>query len=135
MKGRCFCGRIRLTTSAAPVAVRTCWCRDCQYLGAGSGTVNAVFATESVAIDGDISEYVSTADSGATMTRGFCAHCGTPVSSRSDTKPKLVVLRVGLFDDPSALVPALTIWTESAPDWACLDEKIPGTPRQPPPLG
>ncbi|HEY3638543.1 MAG TPA: GFA family protein [Rhizomicrobium sp.] len=114
--------------------LRTCWCRDCQYLAAGSATVNAVFRKDAVSIEGELADYESVADSGAKMVRSFCPHCGTPVSSRSDTRPQLIVLRVGLFEDREALAPSLTIWTESAPEWACINEEIPSTPRQPPPI-
>jgi hypothetical protein len=134
MKGRCLCGKVRIEASAPPLILRTCWCRDCQYLGAGSATVNAVFPSDSVSIDGALTNYESSADSGAKMTRSFCSNCGTAVTSRSDTRPNLVVLRVGLFEDRAALAPGLTIWTESAPDWACIDASLPSTPRQPPPV-
>jgi hypothetical protein len=135
MKGRCLCGKVQINASEPPVTGRSCWCRDCQYLGAGSATVNAVFRTDSVSIDGELADYVSTADSGAKMTRSFCPSCGTPVTSRSDTRSHLVVLRVGLFEDRAALAPSLTIWTDSAPDWACMDTNLPSTPRQPPAAG
>ena len=46
--GGCLCGAVRYEIDAeAPIAARTCWCRLCQYLGAGSATVNALFAAES----------------------------------------------------------------------------------------
>ena len=133
MNGRCLCGRVQINASGPPVALRTCWCRDCQYLGAGSATVNAIFRTDEISIDGNLAHYESRADSGAKMTRSFCPHCGTGISSRSDTRKNLVVLRVGLFEDRGALAPRLTIWTDSAPEWACVDAKLPSTPRQPPP--
>ena len=42
--GGCLCGAVRFEIEAdAPLGVRQCWCRVCQYLGAGSGTVNAIF--------------------------------------------------------------------------------------------
>jgi hypothetical protein len=135
MKGRCLCGKVQINASAPPLVVRSCWCRDCQYLGAGSATVNAVFRMDSVSMNGELANYESVADSGAKMTRSFCPTCGTAVSSRSDTRPHLVVLRVGLFEDPAKLAPSLTIWTDSAPEWACWNTELPSTPRQPPPAG
>ena len=44
--GRCFCGAIRFSFDQPPVAVRACWCRDCQYLSAGNASVNAVFKSD-----------------------------------------------------------------------------------------
>jgi hypothetical protein len=38
------------------------------------------------------------------------------------------------LDDPGVARPEMTIWTESAPGWACIDEQLPSVPRQPPPM-
>jgi hypothetical protein len=38
--GGCRCGAVRYTIEAEPLFARHCWCRDCQYIGAGPGTVN-----------------------------------------------------------------------------------------------
>jgi len=42
IEGGCLCGAVRLRSEARPLAVWTCWCRLCQYLGAGSATVNVL---------------------------------------------------------------------------------------------
>jgi hypothetical protein len=94
--------------------------------------VNAVFDAAAVAIEGTLSTFVSQADSGNTMTRGFCSACGTPVTSASQARPHLLILRVGTFDDPAIVKPAMNIWTSSAPHWAHLDPELPSTPAQPP---
>ncbi len=46
ISGGCLCGAVRYTASAAPIVTRVCWCRVCQYIGAGSGTVNVCFPSE-----------------------------------------------------------------------------------------
>lgn len=132
--GGCLCGAVRYSVSAAPVAVRQCWCRDCQYWASGSATVNAVFETDKVQLAGALTSFVSTADSGNTMRRSFCPVCGTPVASASDTRPQYVILRVGTLDAPSLAPPAMTIWADSAPHWAHHDPDIPATPKGGPPL-
>ena len=43
--GGCRCGSVRYRIDAEPLFARHCWCRDCQYIGAGSGTVNVFFAS------------------------------------------------------------------------------------------
>lgn len=131
--GGCLCGAVRYTVAGEPVTTRVCWCRDCQYFAAGSGTVNVVFPVDAVKLSGPLRDYASTADSGNRMHRQFCERCGTPVMSASEARPHLVILRAGTLDDPEAVRPSLTIWTESAPSWACIDAGLPTTPRQPPP--
>lgn len=58
----------------------------------------------------------------------------TPVTSASSARPHLLILRAGTLDDPGIAKPAMTIWTDSAPAWACIDAALPSNPRQPPPV-
>ncbi len=132
--GGCLCGAVRYEASADPIAVRTCWCRLCQYLGGGSATVNVAFATDAISMTGELSDHQSVADSGNVMHRGFCPKCGTPVTSAAEIRPHLVFLRAGTLDDSSIAAPQATIWTSEAPDWACIDEDIPSYPAQVPPV-
>ncbi len=135
LTGGCRCGAVRYTTTMPPIATRLCWCRDCQYFAAGSATVNLVFRREAVRLDGPLRDFASDADSGNRMHRGFCERCGTPVSSASDARPHLLIVRAGTLDDPSLARPELTIWTDSAPHWAQIDSGLPTCKRQPPPAG
>ena len=132
--GGCICKAVRYSVATPPLASRQCWCRDCQYFGAGSSTVNMIFNTGDVTITGEIRNFVSLADSGNTMTRGFCPSCGTPVTSASSARPQFLILRGGTLDHPAIATPAMNIWTDSAPAWAHLDPDVPAIAQQPPAL-
>jgi hypothetical protein len=131
--GGCLCGAVRFTVTAEPLVVRTCWCRVCQALGAGSATVNAGFPSEAVTITGQTTDYISTADSGTTMHRRFCPICGTALFSQAETRRHQIYIRVGAMDQREGLAPQITIWTEAAPAWACINPDIPKATRQVPP--
>ncbi len=131
--GGCLCKSVRYRVTAAPIVTRVCWCRLCQYLGAGSSTVNACFPTAAMQIQGELQDYRSVSESGNVMHRRFCPTCGTPLFSEAEARPHLVFVRVGTLDDPEVARPGQTIWTSSAPTWACFDADIPQVPRQPPP--
>lgn len=131
--GGCLCRAVRYTVASEPIATRICWCRDCQYFAAGGATVNVVFPASAVSLTGPLRTWSSTADSGNRMHRQFCERCGTPVTSASEARPHLIILRAGTLDDPEIARPSLTIWTDSAPSWACIHEALPRTPQQPPP--
>ena len=131
--GRCFCGAIRWESSAPPVVTRVCWCRDCQYIGAGSGTVNACFCMATFVVHGNTSDYPSVAASGNQMHRRFCPTCGTPLFSEAEARPHLIFVRVGTFEDPNLANPAVTIWTSCAPRWASISPELPQVEKQPPP--
>lgn len=135
LTGGCLCGAVRYRVAAEPLVTRVCWCRVCQYIGAGSATVNSLFPAAALSIEGVLGDYACLADSGNHLHRRFCAQCGTHVYAHADERPQVVVLRVGTLDAPQAVRPAMTIWTDSAPGWACIDADLPATPRQPPPVG
>jgi hypothetical protein len=132
--GGCLCRKVRFRISAAPIAMRLCWCRDCQYFAAGNATVNVVFPSNALELEGELTDYVSIADSGSRMHRRFCPSCGTPVFSASEARPHLVIVRNGALDDTELLNPSATIWTDSAPEWAWIDETHPRFEGQPPPV-
>jgi hypothetical protein len=132
--GGCLCGAVRYSSEAAPAPARACWCRLCQYLGAGGGTVNFVLPLEGLTLTGTLTEHIAIADSGTRMRRQFCPVCGTPVTSAAESRPDIVVFRSGTLDDPNLGAPNATIWTSMAPAWACFDEKLPQFPEQAPPL-
>ncbi|RYG33566.1 MAG: hypothetical protein EON93_09405 [Burkholderiales bacterium] len=111
--GGCLCKAVRYSVSTAPVATRQCWCRDCQYFAAGSSTVNVIFNAADVVMTGELRAFVSEADSGNTMTRGFCLACGTPVTSASSARPELLILRAGTLDHTDIATPSMNIWTSS----------------------
>jgi hypothetical protein len=133
MAGGCLCRAVRYSVNAAPIVTRVCWCRVCQYIGAGSATVNVCFPSAAVAVSGELRDYVMTADSGNVSHRRFCPACGTHLFSASEARPHLVFVRVGTLDDPELVRPDQTCWTASAPSWACFDERLPQVERQAPP--
>lgn len=128
--GRCLCGAVRYEISSSPITTRACWCRLCQYLGAGSATMNVCFRSADVSVEGELSDYVSVADSGARMHRRFCPSCGTPMFSDAEPRPHLTFVRAGTLDDREIARPDATIWTSEAPTWACIAEDVPRVEAQ-----
>jgi len=131
--GGCLCKAVRYSLSAAPIVTRSCWCRVCQYIGAGSGTVNTGFPSDALKVSGELRDYVMSADSGNVMHRRFCPICGTHLFTASEARPRLTFVRAGTLDDPNVAKPAMTIWTAAAPAWACIDAGLPRLQGQAPP--
>jgi len=131
--GGCLCRQVRFRITAQPIAMRLCWCRVCQYLGAGNATVNVVFPSNAITIEGELRDYQCVAASGNRMHRRFCPSCGTQLFSESEARPHLIIVRNGSLDDTALLTPGATIWTADAPDWAWIDAALPQHAGQPPP--
>lgn len=130
----CLCGQVRISIDAEPIVARMCWCRLCQYLGAGSATVNVCFPSDRITTTGQVRWHHSIADSGTSMQRGFCPECGTPIFSLAESRPHLTFIRAGALDDPGLIEPQAIIWAGSAPAWAHLGPALPQYPAQIPPV-
>jgi hypothetical protein len=131
IEGGCLCGSVRYRITAEPIVTRVCWCRMCQYIGAGGATVNVCFPSKAITITGETRDVRSVADSGSVMHRRFCPECGIHLFSEAEPRPHLIFVRAGTLDDPEIAKPAMTIWTSQAPSWACIDGKLPTCERQP----
>ena len=116
------------------MAMRLCWCRVCQYFASGNATVNVVFPSNSITIEGEPRDYRSVAESGNVMHRRFCPQCGTHLFSSAESRPHLIIVRNGALDDTTLARPDATIWTRQAPEWAWIDETLPRHEGQPPPV-
>lgn len=134
--GRCACGAVTATISARePVAVRQCWCRQCQQIAAGGPTNNAVFPVEAVDVSGALGSFAYVAPSGNTLTQFFCPACGTGVMAQSSGRMHLRTVRLGFLDPGHGLEPDTVIWTDDAPAWAQVDQRAHHYAGQPPAPG
>ena len=128
--GGCLCGAIRYTADAEVSALRACHCLNCQKHTGTGGSVNAVVPTASFRITkGTPKKYQDSAtQSGRTLSRHFCAECGSPIYSQRNPDAGFVVIRAGTLDDSSRLKIGTHIWTATAPGWVHID---PSTERHP----
>lgn len=131
--GRCACGAVTAAiTAESAIAVRQCWCRQCQQLAGGSHSTNAMFLTDDVTVTGTLATHAYTAASGNTLTQSFCPACGTPVMGQVSARPQFRTMRVGFLQPPHGLLPQMVIWTDDAPAWAVFPESLERYAKQPP---
>ena len=131
--GQCQCGAIGATIAAEPIAVRQCWCRQCQQVAGGAATNNAIFPTDAVTMTGTPATHSYIAASGNQLIQHFCTECGTPVCAESSARPQFRTFRLGFLDPGHGLAPQAAIWTSDAPPWAAIDPKLERFEAQPPP--
>ena len=137
LTGGCLCGAVRYAISAPVTALRACHCRNCQKSSGAGGSVNAVVPEDAFKITkGETRRYDDSAtQSGRTLSRHFCASCGSPIYSHRNPRAGFVVVRAGSLDDSSGLKIATHIWTASARPWSYVDpaaECHPGNLPPPP---
>jgi hypothetical protein len=132
-QGGCACGAIRYEVSADPIATMNCHCRACQYASGGGYTTAVVVPPGTLKITRGVPKgHASKGDSGATVTRYFCADCGSPIYSKPEAA-QIDVIKAGSMDDPSQLVLMGALYTSEAQPWAHIDPNKLRFEKMPPP--
>lgn len=132
--GSCACSAVEIRIEGEPVAVRQCWCRQCQKLAAGGPTHNGIFFTADIALTGVVASNSRVAASGNELTWSFCPACGTQLYGTSSARPEMRAVRLGLLDE-HGLEPTVAIWVDEAPAGTVLNPALAQYPAQPPAPG
>ncbi|HEX4639049.1 MAG TPA: GFA family protein [Chthoniobacterales bacterium] len=125
--GGCACGAIRYESSAGPMFMFHCHCRDCQRaIGGPFSSYVIVPADEFKISKGSLRFHDSSSERGGETHRGFCSDCGSPVVVKTDSNPDIVGIRTASLDDPSWFEQQMDVWTSDAHAW---DKMSPALPR------
>ena len=100
LTGRCFCGACSYEIVGEPIVVAHCHCLDCQKLSGAGHTTGAMFSEEGVTIVGDPALYSLKGEGGNTVTRLFCATCGSPLFGMNTGMPGVMTVTLGTLDAP-----------------------------------
>jgi hypothetical protein len=123
--GRCLCGAVTFESSAAPQAVLHCCCEDCRKSSGTGHCTHIAIPKDAFVITGNVSFYAHRADSGNTVTKGFCGTCGSPIYSTNSGYPGAVFPRASVLDDPELVQPQMVVYASRAISWDKLDETLP----------
>lgn len=119
--GRCLCGAVCFVAAGAPLWVAYCHCRSCQRQTGAPVSLYAGFADSRVSFP-TLPPTVRASSPG--VQRGFCPHCGTPLSYAAPARwPGEIHLFVATFDDPGAFRPSKHgSWHERLPGFDVADD-------------
>ena len=115
--GGCLCGAVRYTANGQPVAKLACHCRDCQKQNGTSFSITAVYTSEAVSYEGELTTYVGKAASGGEVLRKFCGKCGSPVFSKPALLKGLTMIKAGTLDNAQEFIPETHAWVRSKHQW------------------
>jgi len=118
--GGCLCGRVRYSTEAAPTFSGVCHCRDCQRATGSAFAPVLAFPKAEVRIEGALTTYEGTGDSGKPIWRSFCPNCGSGVCDEVAIMPGVLMILAGTLDDPALMQPTMEIFCASAQPWVSL---------------
>ena len=131
--GGCQCGAVRYRLKAAPRAIYSCHCKDCQRFSGATHTISMVVRRADFEIAaGAPAGYDRLADSGRVVRMMACPICGVKSWNEPLASPDLIILKAGSLDDMGWAAPVGNIWTDSAPPWTRFDPDVPNFPGQPP---
>lgn len=119
--GGCQCGAVRYRAKGPRDRPSICYCRMCQKAGGAPFMAFVRFPAAQVTWFGPLAVFASS----NAVERGFCNHCGTPLSYR-DVAGSNISLTIYSLDDPSAVKPEISFSSASRPDWCLhLDALVP----------
>ena len=123
--GGCACGAIRYESTAEPVFMLNCHCRDCQRLTGSAFAVNAVYPAAQVETLGEGwgERDVVTDAEGSRSWR--CAECGTLLFSDHRMFREHRFVRVGTLDEGERLEPSAHYFVRSKHPWVTIPAGVP----------
>lgn len=131
IKGGCLCGAVRYTAEADPTSATVCHCRDCQKFTGSTFAALVALNKEALTITGALKTFSSIGGSGKPILRHFCSECGSSIAEEPGTRPGMVILNVGTFDEPSLARPGREIFRDDALPWVHVDGDIPRFAKRP----
>ena len=128
-QGGCLCGQVRYEISGDPLAVIICHCVNCQKQSGSTFSFNLIGQSDQISLQGNVSTYEDTNDSGDPVNRNFCGNCGSPIYSEILTQGNLIALKIGTLDDTRDLEPQSQVWCISKQNWLSLNPDLPAAMR------
>ncbi|HVH75868.1 MAG TPA: GFA family protein [Stellaceae bacterium] len=129
--GGCLCGAVRYRAEADAPSATVCHCRDCQKFTGSAFAALVLVPKNRVTIEGTLKTFSSIGGSGKPILRHFCPEYGSSIAEEPGTRPGMIILTVGTFDEPEAASPAREIFRDDALAWVSVAGDIPRFAKRP----
>ena len=124
-KGGCQCGAVRFEISAEPLTAYVCHCITCQKQSGSAFGMAIVVPTDAIAVlEGGTSTFIKTADSGRESDCVFCPKCGNRLFHHIKADAAMSMVKTGLLDDASDIIPVALLWTSRALNWVTIPNDV-----------
>jgi hypothetical protein len=117
--GGCQCGAVRFEAIGPPKFISNCHCQDCRRATAAAFATWVGYESDKVRWHGERALF----ESSATVKRGFCSTCGTPLSYTGKKWSSETHLLIGTFDKAGELTPAGDAFAGEKLPWTQLMER------------
>ena len=112
--GGCYCGSLRYELDPTDGLVANCHCTLCRKTSGAPYVTWLLIADVRFTWSGAEPASLKSSDHG---TRGFCQHCGTPISFQTSQRPGQIDITVASLDDPNPYSPTEDVYIEDKLDW------------------
>jgi hypothetical protein len=117
LHGGCLCGNVRYRVMSPPKSISVCHCRNCRKQSGSHRSLNWLIPEDALIIEGDLTTFRDTGDSGKTVLRQFCGKCGSPIRTLAELLPGLAVLKAGTLDLTPEQAPNYALYSVNAAPW------------------
>lgn len=130
-KGSCLCGQVQYEIDESLGPIVFCHCSVCRK---STGSAHqAVTRIPSAAFRITRGQHVLKEYSHEPAHhRYFCGNCGSGIYARRDSKPEMVIVRLGTVDTPVDQEIAAHIFVDSKASWDHIPDDAPKFPEWPP---
>jgi len=131
LHGACICGDVQFTTTQAPAFTANCHCKDCRQATGGAYAIINFVATDQIDIKGTPKKFTHPADSGSTLTKHFCANCGSTLFTSNSARDGMIGIMAGVVSNFNDVKPQLNVFVSSKIPSTPLDNNIPAHENMP----
>ena len=129
--GGCLCGAVRYAAEAEAASATVCHCRDCQKFTGSVFAALVMVPKKALTLSGPLKTFTGVGGSGKPILRHFCPECGSSIAEEPGTRPGMVILNLGTFDDPGIAKPGVEIFRDDALPWVHVAGEIPRFAKMP----
>ena len=122
--GGCLCGKVRFEINGDIQDIVYCHCSQCRKAQGSAFATNGNLDVEKfkfVQGENELTGYESTPG----QTKYFCSTCGSPIISRSISRPDKVRVRLGTIDTDIIERPIGHIFVTSKANWENIEGSLP----------
>jgi hypothetical protein len=128
--GGCLCGGVRFSVNGDLQPIQLCHCAQCRKAQGAPFASNMPVGMDSFELHSG-AELLRHFESSPGKERTFCGRCGSPVYSRRASRPGVLRIRAGLFDQPLPVRPVFHQYVADKANWWSIDDDLPQFPGAP----
>lgn len=131
LTGHCLCGEISFEADGDVPVMANCHCTACRH-STGSAYATLMFMKhDDVKITGTPKTFSHGSDAGTTMTKHFCATCGTPLFTQNSAREGMLGIRAGNIKEHQEFAPKVNVYVSSKLDATVLEDGLPAFEKMP----